>query len=190
MLRFLKKRFKSSKNPVPPGNPTHQNTDVGAERGRDSEGGYRSGGLELMWPMGLIRPSHQISTTEGFLGSRIMTARVRINSSLRGVPPLQLPGKRVAMRVSVAGCNCLGRRLLPFPISLQGRGQAHDDSTEAQREHEGRGPIIQQPSEIVPEHTIGDGQDGGGAHDIDQTQSGKSRGKSWCFCHTTVRIDH
>jgi len=42
MLRFLKKRFKFSKNPVPPENPAHQNTDTGAECGMDTEGGYRS----------------------------------------------------------------------------------------------------------------------------------------------------
>jgi len=104
----------------------------------------------------------------------------------------------------------VGRRLFSFPIALQGRGQAHGGSTEAQneqlghnttdlrpakrdpnqREYEGRGPIVQQPSEIAPDRTIGDGQDGGDAHDIDQAQSGKSRGKSWCSCYTTVRVDH
>jgi len=41
MLRFLKKRFKPSKKPVPPENLTHQITDIGAEDGRDSEGEYR-----------------------------------------------------------------------------------------------------------------------------------------------------
>jgi len=55
------------------------------------------------------------------------------------------------------------------------------------REHEGRGLIVLQPSEIDPERTLGDGQDGGGAHDI---QSGKSRGKSWCSCYVTIRVDH
>jgi len=38
MLRFLKKRFKPSKNPVPPENPTHEITDIGAECGKNSEG--------------------------------------------------------------------------------------------------------------------------------------------------------
>ena len=47
------------------------------------------------------------------------------------------------------------------------------------REHEDRGP--------GPECTLGDGQDGGDAHGIDRAQSGKSRGKSWCSCRTTVR---
>jgi len=42
MLRFLKKHIKSSKNLVPPENLPHQNTDVGAECGRDTEGEHRS----------------------------------------------------------------------------------------------------------------------------------------------------
>ena len=42
MLRFLKKRFKFSKDPVAPEDPTHQNTEIGAERGRDSESEYLS----------------------------------------------------------------------------------------------------------------------------------------------------
>jgi len=42
MLRFLKKRVKSSKNPVPAENPTHQITDIGTDCSRDSEGEYRS----------------------------------------------------------------------------------------------------------------------------------------------------
>ena len=101
-------------------------------------------------------------------------------------------------QVSVAGCSCLDRHLFPLPIALQGRGHAHGGSAEVQneqlghntpdlhsikrdsdrREHEGRGPSVQQPSEIVPERTLGDGQDGVDAHDIDQAQPGKSSGKS------------
>jgi len=68
MLRFLKKRFKFSKDPVAPEDPTHQNTEIGAECGRDSESEYRSIDLRVIRPMGLIRPSHQISITEGVLG--------------------------------------------------------------------------------------------------------------------------
>ena len=42
VLRFVKKHFKFSEDPVAPENPTHQDTDIGAECGRDSEGEYRS----------------------------------------------------------------------------------------------------------------------------------------------------
>jgi len=116
---------------------------------------------------------------------------------------------KVTTQVSVAGCSCLDRRLFPFLIApVQGRGHAHDGFAEAQseqlghnapdlhstsrdsnrREHEGRGPIVQQPSEIAPEHTLDDGQDGGDVHGINQ--SGKSRGKFWRSFYTTVRVNH
>jgi len=114
---------------------------------------------------------------------------------------------RVTTQVSALGCSCRGQCL--FPIALQGCGHTNEGSTEALseqlgrntpdlhsaegdsnwEEYEGREPIVQ-PSEIAPESTLGDGQDGGGAHDIDQTQSGKSRGKFWCSCYTTIRVDH
>jgi len=42
VLRFVKKHFKFSKDPVAPENPTHQHTNIGAECGGDSEGEYRS----------------------------------------------------------------------------------------------------------------------------------------------------
>jgi len=213
MLRFLKKRFKFSKDPVPPEDLTHQNTDIGVECGGDSEGEYRSRDLRAdKRPMGLIRPSHQISTTEEVLGSQIRTARARVrsNSFPPRMPRLRLPDKRVTTRVSVAGCSCLGQRPFPFSIALPGRGQVHGGSVTArneqlghntpdlhsakrdsnQREHESQGPIFQQPSEIARERTIGDCQDGGDAHDIDQAQSGKSRGRTWCSCYTTVCVDH
>jgi len=89
MLRFLKKRFKPSKDPVLPENhmvPTH--TDIG---GRDSDGEHRS---ELMRPMGLIRPWGQIPTMEGVLGSQIWTEGLGINGFPRWVPQLRLLGMR------------------------------------------------------------------------------------------------
>ena len=54
----------------------------------------------------------------------------------------------------------------------------------------GRNTPNPQSAERNPEHASGAGQDGGDAHDVDQVQSGKSRGKSWCSGHTIVRVDH
>ena len=42
MVRFLKKLWKSSKKPVPPGDPTNRATDADAEPNRDSKGENRS----------------------------------------------------------------------------------------------------------------------------------------------------
>ena len=80
MLRFLKKHRKSSKQPTPLENPTHQITDTeaecGGDCGEDPEGEYRlRERSELMRPMGLIRPWHQIPVAEGVLRSQIRTLR-------------------------------------------------------------------------------------------------------------------
>jgi len=115
----------------------------------------------------------------------------------------------VTTQVSALGCSCWGRRL--FPIAPQGHGHTRRGScTETRseqlgrntsdlhsakrdsnrKEHEGRGPTVQQPSEITPERTLGDGQDRGDAHDIDQVQSEGCGSKSWCSSYTTIRVDH
>ena len=47
-----------------------------------------------------------------------------------------------------------------------------------------------QSTEGNPEYASGAGHDCMDIHDVDRVQSGKSRGKSWCSCHTIVRVDH
>jgi hypothetical protein len=42
MMRFLKKHRNPPRKPVPPENPAHQITNIGAECGRDPEGEYYS----------------------------------------------------------------------------------------------------------------------------------------------------
>ena len=83
MLPCLKKHRKSPRRPVPPENPTHQNTGTGTAHDRDSEGEYRSEKTSgMMRSMGLIRPWNQmhILATEGVLGSHIRTEGLRIDS--------------------------------------------------------------------------------------------------------------
>ena len=92
MVRFLKKLWKPSKKPVPLENPTHQITDVSAERDRDSGGEYCSRKIsELTRPMELIRPPHKVPTTstmEGILRSQIRTRGVGINNCPCKMPQL------------------------------------------------------------------------------------------------------
>jgi len=203
MLRFLKKGFKRSKKPSPPENPPRQATDTSAGCGRNPEGGYCSRKI-IPEPMGLNRAWYQITTTEGVLRSQIETGGLGINSFPHQTPQLWLPDVGVTTQVSALDCSCWGRRL--FPIAPQGHGSCPETRSEqlcpntsdlhsARRnsnwkEHEGRELSVQQPSEIAPERTFGDGQDGGDAHDIDQVRSEGCGGKSWCSCYTTVRVDH
>jgi len=85
MLRFLEKRFKHSKKPVPPENPPHQTIDTSSGGcDKNFEGGYHSKKIsELVRPMGLIRAWHQITTMEGVPGSQIKTGRLGISRFLR-----------------------------------------------------------------------------------------------------------
>lgn len=54
----------------------------------------------------------------------------------------------------------------------------------------GRNTLDAKSAERDPEHASGAGQDGRDTHDVEQVQSRKSRGKSWCSGHTIVRVDH
>ena len=96
----------------------------------------------------------------------------------------------MALQVSAVDCSDLGQRLFSVPIASQGREHMRTGSVEArseqpsrntpdlhpaEREHEGRGPGVQPPSEATPERTSGGGQDGGGVDDL--VRSG-SQGKS------------
>ena len=81
MLRFLKKYRKPTKKPVPPENPVHQPPDIGAGRGTDSEGEYRSRKISADKADGTDSTrGTQIPTVEGVLGSQIRTGGLRINS--------------------------------------------------------------------------------------------------------------
>lgn len=57
-----------------------------------------------------------------------------------------------------------------------------------QREHENRGPNVQQPQENTAEQTFGDGQDSGGAHCL--IQSGGPRGEAHVLVYAMVYNDH
>jgi hypothetical protein len=82
MIRFLKKFYKPSKKPVPPENPAHQATVIGAGHGRDSESEHPSRKIELIRPIGLIRPWHtDINRGEGS----------RVVNQDRGIEDQQLP---------------------------------------------------------------------------------------------------
>ena len=87
MLRFLKKGWKShksSKKLIPPGTPAHQITVTGAGA---SDGERLSGKvLEPTRPMGLMKPSNQIPTTEGVLESQLGTRGLEIKSFLLQSP--------------------------------------------------------------------------------------------------------
>lgn len=107
MLRFLKKHRKSHKKPVPPENPTHQTTDISAERGSDLEGEYCLRKISgLIRPVGLIRQWNQISTMEGILE---LQTKMKINSSPRRMSQFLVPDKGVATQVSVFGCGYRGQ---------------------------------------------------------------------------------
>ena len=62
-----------------------------------------------------------------------------------------------------------------------------DSDIRNQREHEDQEPGVLRPPESAPERTSGSDQDGGDAQNV--VQSGKPRGKFWCFGYTIVRID-
>ena len=116
MLRFLKKPWKSSKKPVPPGNTAHQITAISAEHGRDSQGEHRSRKiLELMRLMALIRLWYQVPTTQSVPGSQIKTGGLTTSGFLRRMPQFWFLDWMVVMRqVSVVGCSHWGQRLFPI----------------------------------------------------------------------------
>ena len=104
MVRFLKKFWKPSKL-VPPGNPqAHQTTDVDTKRDKDAEGEDHSGKiLEPIRRMRLIRPSRQIPSAQGDLGSQIVTRRLAINSLGSRLPRFRLLETMTATQVSTTG---------------------------------------------------------------------------------------
>ena len=79
MVRFLKKFWKPSKNPVSPEDPTHQTSPgIDVKRVEASEGENRLRGMEILGLIrlaGLILLWQQIQTTERNLGSRIKAER-------------------------------------------------------------------------------------------------------------------
>jgi len=89
----------------------------------------------------------------------------------------------------MAGCSCLDRRLFPFPIALQGRGQAHGGSAEAQNEQLDHNTPKLHSAERDSEIRDQTGHEDQGPGD-NLVQSGKSRGKSRCLCYIIIHIDH
>ena len=93
MLRFFKKIRKPSKKPVPPENPAHQATDIGAGHGRDSESEHPSRKIsELIRPIGLIRPWHTDTNPEG--GSRVVNQDGGIEDQQLPAPNASIPTAR------------------------------------------------------------------------------------------------
>ena len=117
MVSCWKRRFKRSKNPVPPEDPARQITNIDAGRNGDPGGEYRRERSWLIGPMVLIRPRHQIPTTEGVLGSQIRMGGQVIDSSPRPIPQIRLPGTGMTAPVSIVGCGYCGRYLLIYPPS-------------------------------------------------------------------------
>ena len=122
-------------------------------------------------PVGLIRLRHQMPTTERVLGSQIEMGGLGIDKSPRRMPQPGLPRTGVTTQVSTTDCGYSARHLFFIPIGLQGQ-RTHKDSVEErseqlsrntpnlhpaensstilnQREHEGRGPGVQQDSETT-----------------------------------------
>ena len=175
MLRFIKKRWKKTREPstpVPLEDPTHQITDMGAECGGGSDGEC------LLGETG----AGGTSGADGAAGSDI-NHRVdsRIPTQDRRIGDRQLPAPNASTltpghesgdtREGSAGAQSeqLGRSDPVLP------SDEWDSNTRDQREHEDRGPGIQQPSETAAEHTSG-----GDANGSDLAKPGKSRGKSRC----------
>ena len=88
MLRFLEKHRKSSKKSVPPENPAHQTTDIGAEYGRAPKVNIVREIPQLIRPAGLILLRNQITTAEEIHRLQIKMEGLRINSFPRRVPQL------------------------------------------------------------------------------------------------------
>ena len=141
-------------------------------------------------PVGLIRLRHQMPTTERVLGSQIEMGGLGIDKS---------PRTGVTTQVSTTYCGYSARHLFFIPIGLQGQ-RTHKDSVEErseqlsrntpnlhpagsgsmilnQREHEGRGPGVQQDSEATSNPVD------------DLIRPGTEKGKSRCSCYTTIHTD-
>ena len=117
MLRFLKKhrKPKPSKAPVPPENATHQIPNIGANSG-NPEGEHRSRKIsELIRPMGLIRPWHQMPASEGVLRSQTRIVGSGINNFQCRTPQLRLSGTGVTTQVSVVSLSYRVRCLMFIP---------------------------------------------------------------------------
>ena len=93
MLRFLEKRQKSSDKQVLLENPTHQNTDIGAECDRDSEGEHRSRKIS-----GLIRPMESADSTTAQDINR--GGGSRVTDQDRGVEDQRLPAPNTSTPTS------------------------------------------------------------------------------------------
>ena len=117
MLRFLKKHRKPKlpRTPVPPENATHQIPNIGANSG-NHEGEHHSRKIsELIRPMGLIRPWHQMPASEGVLRSQTRIVESGTNNFQRRIPQLRLPGTEVTTQVSVVGLSYRDQYLMSIP---------------------------------------------------------------------------
>ena len=117
MLRFLKKHRKPKlpKTPVPPENTTHQIPNICANSG-NPEGEHHSRKIsELIRPMGLIRPWHQMLASEGVLRSQTRIVGSGINNFQCRTPQLRLPGTGVTTQVSVVGLSHRDPCLMSIP---------------------------------------------------------------------------
>ena len=96
MLRSLKKCLKPPPNPTPPENPTHQTTNVDAERDRDPEGENRPRKIsELMSRMGPILPRRRYQLRGDYPRLVILITPfalgLRVRNGERGIESQKLP---------------------------------------------------------------------------------------------------
>ena len=65
-----------------------------------------------------------------------------------------------------------------------------DSKIRNQKEYEGRGPGVQQPSEAAPERTLDGGQRGGDTDDLTQPKRSRTQGESRCSSYTAIYTDY
>lgn len=170
-LRFLKKRFKSSKQPVlPPGDPVRQTTDISAERGGNPEGENCSR-WKISQPMrriGLIRLWGPDADRGG--GSGVAKQDKRIGNQQLPAPNVTTPTPR---HEEGDTCKCGGGgyqelHLLVFTVTVAPHSAGRGPTIRDPGEQEGG---VQQPSETIPEGTIGNNESGMDSVDIGQSRT-------------------
>ena len=212
MLRFIKKRWKRTREPSTPApleDATHQITDIGAEYGEGSNG-------ECL--LGETRVDKTDGTDEAAGSDINHRVDFRIPTQDRRIGDQQLPAPNPSILTpghesdDTSECSRLlrwGRCLSSVPIAPQGRGHTREGSALPQSElgrsdhvlrsdekdsdipdrgeHENQGLGVQQTSGAAAENASSGGQDDGDTHD--PAKPGKSRGKSRCPGYAVVYTD-
>ena len=163
MLRFLRKPWKSLRKSIPLEDTTHRTTDIGAEHRRDFEDEHCSRKIPAGRDDGTdMTMAPDVSREEGS----------RIANQDGSIEDQQLPALNTSTPTPVRQGDNTSERdrwcrfklsLFFVSVALQGKGQIPSGSGEAQSK------------QLDPN-----------AHDLQSIE----RGKFWCSCYTTVRIDH